>query len=384
MEPDSARPGRASPYYLVVDARERAVIPFIESAVAGHVFIPRQINTGDYLICRRGSPPAIVACIERKSHEDFAASFRDGRYENFDKMRALRDRTGCQLYLFMEGAAFPAPGRKYSRIPYANILAAATKLMVRDGVMVVFTEDESHTARRLAEFLAAFDALKTAPHSLRSPNAHTYDEVAGGEPGDDEDISVPGELTSIVARPDEDAAMLMWTRLRGVAVPLGKLLTAEFSVAELVSGAVSEARIRALKTATGRAIYADAARSLIAVRGGDADAMVKLMSGLKGITPAAARVVFDALGSAAAVCAAPAAALEMVQIPGKKTVKFGKARAALLRRMLHWKVGAAPPPEPPGHQCRPSAKNRAVAPVGTPPPDAPPTISDADILSLFE
>jgi hypothetical protein len=84
---------RVSRTYLVADARERAVIPFIESEFQRHAFIVKQVTTADYLICTQPVPdgePVVLAAIERKSHADVAASFKDGRHENIRKMLALR------------------------------------------------------------------------------------------------------------------------------------------------------------------------------------------------------------------------------------------------------------------------------------------------------
>ena len=82
--------------FLVVDARERAVIPFIESEFKVHAFAIKQVTTADYVICRQprdGESPIVLAAIERKTHADFAASFKDGRFHNVHKMRALRAAT---------------------------------------------------------------------------------------------------------------------------------------------------------------------------------------------------------------------------------------------------------------------------------------------------
>ena len=157
---------KVSKTYLIADARERAVIPFIETEFQEHAFVVRQVTTADYLICRQRGPgeePAVLAAIERKTHEDFAASFKDGRHENIAKLRALRTATGCHLYYFIEGAAFPSPNRRFGRIPFSNILAAITKMMVRDGIFVVQTADAGHSAKRLADFLRAFDS--EPPHA---------------------------------------------------------------------------------------------------------------------------------------------------------------------------------------------------------------------------
>lgn len=79
---------RLSRTYLVADARA-----FIESEFQQHAFIVRQV-----LICTQppDGEPVVLAAIERKSHADFAASFKDGRHENIRKLLALRAATACK------------------------------------------------------------------------------------------------------------------------------------------------------------------------------------------------------------------------------------------------------------------------------------------------
>lgn len=355
----------ASDVYLIVDARERAVIPFIETELQDHAYLQKQINTGDYLVCRRGrgdAEPTILACVERKTHEDFAASFKDGRYENIKKMRALRDKTGCQLYFFIEGPAFPNPNRRFARIPFSSILAAVTKLMVRDGVFIVQTEDESHTAKRLADFLRVFDT--EVPYVPAPPAA------AGGEAAPEEDdegpLAVPEVLTGRIEQSDDDAAVNMWARLKGISVVLGKILTREFSVAELAAQQVSLDRLRALKTVTGRPINKDALASLLSVRAGSRPHAVKLVSGMRNISPAVATLILDSAGSLSGLCSWGAASIAMVAIPQKnRTVKLGKTRAERIRKLLHYKEGAAPAEEPRAYTLRDPGTPPAAAPAST-------------------
>lgn len=375
-----------SPVYLIADSRERNVHPFLDAEFQEYAYLVKQVTTGDYLICRappRGGAqrgpeagPAVLAAIERKTLEDFAASFKDGRHENVKKLRALREQTGCQLYYFVEGPAFPSPSRRFSRIPYANILAAITKLMMRDGIFVVQTENESHTAKRLADFVRAFDAEQ--PYVAPCPSvgsgamqtkgpagcaAEDEGEVAAmaesaatgaatcaaeregaAESGADWscELTVPDVLTARVEQTDDEAAVAVWARLRGVSVVLGKILTREFSVAELAAQAVPPERLRALKTATGRAINKDAQASLASVRGGSAEHAAKLLSGLRNVTPAVAKIVLAGAGGLRRLCESHPAFVAGIELPQKgRTVKLGKARAERIWRILHYKEGSA-------------------------------------------
>ncbi len=418
-------PRGVSDVYLIADARERNVIPFLEDALQEYAHVVAQVNTGDYLICRkgvRGAPPTILAVIERKTLADFAASFKDGRYENLDKMTAMRARTGCMLFFFVEGPAFPAPTRRFARIPYSSILAAMTKLPIRDGVFVVQTEDESHTAKRLTDHLRMFDDVKVpyqpclaAPLApAENPAAETDGDGADGDATGGDALVVPDALRGLIEESDATAAMKMWARLTGVSVVLGKLLTREFSVADLAGGRVPEARVRALKTATGRGISKDAVESLLAVRADLNGASAKLVSGLRNVTPAVATAILKATGGLARLCVAPLATVEAVRLEQKsRTVRLGTARATRIQHMLRFVdrpiLADAEPPEAKSEEttaagnarCARSRLLRTAAADAVVPdtlaidiPDgsatAPPMgacvidISDADIDALFE
>lgn len=346
----AAAQGHVSSTYLIVDARERAVIPFIETELQSHAFVVKQVTTADYLICRHrpeGRESRVVAAIERKTHEDFAASFKDARCENINKLRALRAATGCQLYYFIEGPAFPSPNRRFARIPFSCILASITKLMVRDGVFIVQTEDESHTAKRLADLLRVFDSVEAPYGASGAPvggsgnpdgASGNPDEASGNPDGPPLALTVPDILTARVEQLDDEAAIGMWVRLRGISVVLGKILTREFTVAELVTQRVTPDQIRALRTATGRPVNKDAVASLLAVRAGVRDAEVKLLSGLRNITPAVAGVILEVAGGLSRLCAQPVSSLATVQLPQKtRTIQLGKVRAGRIQRILNYK-----------------------------------------------
>lgn len=345
---------KTSSTYLIVDTRERAVVPFLETELKEFAYVLKQINTGDYLICEKPSspdqPPVIKACIERKTYVDFAASFKDGRYRNTKKMLALRQKTGCQLYFFVEGPAFPSPGRRFARIPYANILAAITKLMVHDGMFVVQTENECHTAKRLAEFLHTYEFV-----TMYSPPATIGGDVAASVDADassdaDTALVVPEILTARIEQTDCDGVVNMWARLRGISVVLGKILTREFSIAELATQRVGIDRIRVLKTATGRTINKDAVTSLLAIRSGSDAQAVKLISGIRYVTPEVARHILCSKTNLSTLCNTPAVFLTNVLIPRKTSAaKLGKIRAERIWRLLHYKEGEVADVQDSGH-----------------------------------
>ena len=153
---------------LIVDTRERSVFEHIDEKVKEYVYEIHQINTGDYLILE-GSQ--IVACLERKTHSDFSASFKDERYHHgLEKMLKLREKhPGCQLFYIVEGNNSISADTKIGGIPFKNIVAAITKLMVEHGIFIIYSDNTSVTAERLNELLRAYSrcaqALRTAPQT---------------------------------------------------------------------------------------------------------------------------------------------------------------------------------------------------------------------------
>ena len=398
-ERGDARSSGACDTYLIADSRERAVIPFLEEALREHALVVRQVTTADYLVCtrgaRRGDGVVVRAAFERKTLEDFAASFKDARYENLKKMLSLRERTGCQLFFVVEGPAFPSPARRFARIPYASILAAITKLMVRDGVFVVQTEDEAHSARRLADLVRAYAAVPAVAHPCTAlsgdavvSEAVTSEAVASDDFAGD-DFSVPEILTERIDKTEAETVTGMWMQLRGISVVLGRILSQKFSVADLVVGRVQEETIRALRTATGRVINKDAVKSLLLLRGGSRELASKLIAGIPGVSAAVAEIVIDAAGGLGALCRMPDNALAELSIPQKnRTVRFGPARAAKLSAMLNWVEGAAPSEAKTGARVA-ASRAASVAAGGSASGNLPleaeaPPLSAKDIDEIFD
>jgi hypothetical protein len=284
--------------YLVADTRERYVHSFLgrEFERSGLRWATQQINTGDYLVCRRAGreAPQVLACIERKTLCDFASSFKDGRYGNREKMLALRARTGCQLYYFLEGPAFPSHRTKYARIPYGNIHAAVTMLMLRDGVHVVQTKNEEHTAQRLREFVAAFGRIEVPFRFPTGPADTGAAPDAGAGAGADAAASggrglAPAALTGAGETSDDEYASRIWQRLRGVNLVTADVLAGALSVGALVEGHFPPARLREIRMPSNRPLRKDTRRGLRALAQGELTACAKVLSGVPGVVPATAR-----------------------------------------------------------------------------------------------
>jgi hypothetical protein len=384
--------------YLVRDTREREVAPHLatELATRGVGLVTAQINTADFLICESagqpGGQPVVRAAFERKTWADLAKGETDLRSLNLGKMLRLRRKEGCQLFFLIEGPAFPAPTRRFGRIPSAHLVTIQTSLMVDHAVFVVPTASPEHTARRLAEFARVIsepDPQATAPAwgggpeprvpgALGLPAADGREPAGGpappeGPPGGPArppapdsapdavlDLVVPAGLTAVLEKPENVAAALAWAKLKGVSPAVGGVLACEFSVAELVQGLVPDDRLRQLRGPTGQRLRKDAIQSLLSVRSGAPDAARRLVASVRGFSPGVADQVLSAMNLAALCRAAtPEALAALPVVSGGKQARLGPARAARLRRFLHFratkalgelsfeeKVGAPPGPAP--------------------------------------
>ncbi len=410
--------------YLVADSHENFVHPFLRDT--GVVCIQRQIQVGDYLVCRatrEGAEPDILAVFERKTWKDFAASILDGRIANLDKMLEVRARTGCKLFYLLEGPAFPSPRTRFQRVPFARIQAIVTELVVFHGVFVVQTLDQRHTAERLCEFAEAFgrapfptkSTTLGAPGvgfcvglpSLAAPGAEPPLPPGGG-PADQTDTlhgfgperplalggpegkksgttssavwapcpSVPALATKPHVKKIADAAVEAWSRLRGVSLVLGKLLSEKYSFASFVRGGVTSAELDRFKTANGKALGRSARVSLDRLRCGMKTEALRVLAGVPGVGPATAEALLDACeGSFARLLSYDVGALGIITCGAgaKGPKKLGETKAARLHATLHFSEKSVCPSAAPGP---PAAARPQISAAAPPPAPAPEKVED--------
>ena len=375
--------------WIVADERERAIIPLLQAVVGAARARVATIATADYAICAPGdspdSPPRVFAAVERKTHADFAASLADGRHRNVEKLRRLRAATGCALYYFVEGPAFPRKDSRVGRTPFGCILGAMTSLMVRDGIMVVLTRDRAHTAERLGDFLAAYDRRESDPRpaatnprpAVADPLADSYDDadgstdthlagdiVAGGERADaaaeyvavdaaaaaaGEALAVPAELTARPPPDPEGELAAVWRTLNGVADVAAAAVAARWSVADLAAGRVPPEAVTEFALPSGRLLCKTGRASLARVAAGDADVAARLLGGIAGVTPRTAADLLSQAGGLARLLALDAGALGELQVAhgggGRGYARFGVIRAERMLEICH-RRGSAPGPDP--------------------------------------
>ena len=332
--------------HLIVDTRERAIIPFIEQEIESpthaHTLQIEQINIGDYVICTQSK---ILMCIERKTYDDFADSLRDGRYKNKEKMIEYRERTGCKLLYIIEGPAFPSDERRFKRIPYKSILAAEDHMMIRDDISIIHVKDSAHTAKRIIDFMNSYEDLmkrNELPADLTASAAATdISDVAGGTDGATAAIAATAATAAIAAINPDDLKHLKtrtekpishcvqdcWASLPNVSQSTA--IQIKWSVKDFIANA--DVYIPLLKSPAGRDLHTKTKHILRTLN--TPEMAHRFISAVPGISAASGKKITDAVS----IVDMTAEILEQIDISAtEKPRKLGPAKAAKIMEILEF------------------------------------------------
>lgn len=257
---------------LIIDDRERAIFPYLETELYNVNYIVKRINIGDYSLIDENNN--IVACIERKSLKDFAASIKDGRYGNKAGMMELREKTNCKLFYIIEGDAFPKPSKTYGHIPYKYIESAIFHLMIRDGFFIIETNNVLHTAQKLSRLIESIGRLKENiinelmydinddKYQVNNVNGKIcenpfdkeidtlFDEIYGAK----EPSVIPNELLSRQKKTDIDIVREMWACFKGISVITADTFINQACIADIIRKKFTREQIENLKYSSGKKI----------------------------------------------------------------------------------------------------------------------------------
>lgn len=184
---------------LIVDCRERAITAYADYLTANIKWSEMQITTGDYAITVNGS---IVAIIERKTLRDYAASLKDGRISNTDKLVAMREKTNCRVFYIVETEQrAPVSLESYhGGIKYANIEANMDHQAMRWGIQFIVTHSAEETAQRLVRLVKHIETMDAG-------------EFKGGE-----ETLATEQLTERIAVNPDNVLLEMWAVFSGIAI----------------------------------------------------------------------------------------------------------------------------------------------------------------------
>lgn len=345
--------------YLIVDTRERFLHKLIQDTFNenGVHFETMQINTGDYLICEQvGSGMEILACIERKTLKDYAASFKDGRYTNTNKMIDLREKTNCQLYYFVEGQVFLAPTTRIAGIPYKNIVNSTIHMMIRDNIHTVRTKDEQGTVDMLLEFIRSYEkidirAIHTADNidiRATADNIVAIPPDGGSEvpivdiPNEQQPVTcntaahVPIERDIIMNKIDKSDVTIiteMWESLAGISLSTARNIAETCSFDEFFNRDID---IKLIKTQGGKSIIKSGITSLNSLKKYDIKKSINVLSAIPGISKTVAAQLIDKYNLSELITTPQLSEFKIQQ--KSREVRFGDSKSNLIKKYLTYKI----------------------------------------------
>jgi ERCC4-type nuclease len=143
---------------IVVDKREREIITLARASTASSYFEEEHLTTGDYIVLTHTDAALVI--IERKTWADLAASIKDGRIENIEKLKEYSKQTGARIAYLIEGP-HPRRGASVSNIPYKCLRSHLDHLMLRENMLEIQTANRKDTVTRLAELAQNLSTLKS-------------------------------------------------------------------------------------------------------------------------------------------------------------------------------------------------------------------------------
>lgn len=266
---------------LIVDNRERLVHPAINAAfMLDPIFRDRhtpavileQMTVGDYIIQLNKRP---VAVIERKTLADFAASLKDGRDANTDKLFALAGQyERCDVFFIIEGKLGSGMETQVGHIPYKNILAAIRLLQIRRGVQLIHSKDVNDTALQL-KFLCEVYSGMFIKGELTIEGASREDALDSIKPSEEEEIS--------------RTRVKMWATLKGVSLASAPYYLEAFGIRDLLLGKIvlGDFKVNGMRkpTAVVQESIADVHKKL--------SAKAAILACIKGVSDAQALKILD-------------------------------------------------------------------------------------------
>lgn len=268
---DSDTEVRKDGMYIVIDKRERAVIPCLHTPPIP-CFV-EHMTVGDMAICYNGK---IVLIIERKTWQDLAASMKDGRKANIEKLKDLRASTACQIAYLIEGDAFPAPTRKFGRIPHKNLRAHLDHLAFRDSVHMLYAKTPMDTALRLFELAKNLSSITRAGDRIHE---------GGNE----------GALRTKHTSPDSLIISNMWCACKCITINNVSLFTAHpYKLKDLLLGNIQKSTIASLKYDSGMMIGNQRATSII-TSSRTRQTHERMLAEIPSVTLATAKKILDVI-----------------------------------------------------------------------------------------
>ncbi len=279
---------------IVCDDREDAVTRHVD-VLCEVSFVIQRISVGDYSVLAPSGET--LAVIERKTLEDFNASFKDGRHLNKQKLIDERAATGCRIIYIIEGDPFPKPTDIYSGIPYKFTESSIFHMMIRDNITVLRTRDTLGTAQTLVRFVQSMNTLcdNTSADTVITDMYAIAPVICGRDLADAANFQVNYEksltrLTSKHIKSDDDIVRELWSCFPGISVESASDFMNHWTVADIVCGRIPRESIISFRLPSGRLINKKVIGSLCAV---SRAVELRMLSVIEGISSAMAETLIN-------------------------------------------------------------------------------------------
>ena len=243
---------------LIADDRERAVIRYLEQLCCTKT---DRLTTGDYAFV--GEDDSVLMVVERKSLSDLAASIKDGRMDNHDKLMEAQRKSGCVVMYLIEGPAYPSLDKKFGGLPFKCLQGKLDNLMLRDDIRIMWTRDEEHTAKRLAGLKTTICSLvKKSRFRVRVGSTEPASDQEGSEAltpiSAEQPVLETGTMcaddvvkSKIPPKPLDYQQARMLCSIPGVSMATAKLLLSKCHLADLLSNSMNQVEMSDLTYESG-------------------------------------------------------------------------------------------------------------------------------------
>src|SRR5581483_1999024 len=359
------------PLVLLIDDRERAIFPHLAIEAQTISYRIDHLAVGDYAVVQMRTVDApldtgkVLVIFERKTLEDYAASFKDGRYANKEKLIKLRDATGCRIMYIIEGPPHPNPKSTFGNISYHVIESSIFHLMYRDNINIMETLNTQHTVIKLTWFI----------HSLENLLEETPQKIEGG---------ADAKLLKAKTQTSElDTLRQMWACFNHITTTSADTFIGKFPLSAIIRKQIPEKDIRELKMSTGHKVNKKIISSLVDINRRTEE---RLLECLPGISKTTASTILDH-ARLPQLLTYPAEAISIIKI-GKAKKNLGIEKANTIKRFfdLEMKDFVDPPGAARDDKQQPAeAKNATVEKLrmDTPPVLPQLTKEEADQVDDF-
>ncbi len=257
-------------YKILVDYRENAIKSKLES-ISLHPVEIIKLEVGDIQLFYNDT---LLAVIERKTLTDYAASIKDGRMDNKDKMIKLRDVSEhCRLFFLIEGKAYKSKDIEFCKIKYSSILTSIFHLQIEHNIHTIRTFDHDDTCEQILILLHSFDRYVKDK------------KIEGG--------GVVVDQKALVAKTPEEQTFInvinCWKSIPGISDVFAGILASTFTLLQVMTEELKDTDLK-LRTSDGKLMTKKARDTIIAISK-DIELKVKILSKIKGISLSSARLI---------------------------------------------------------------------------------------------